>query len=78
MATQQIELQRTQSAYDNEGLQQLQHELDEEHRHLQRMTSTEEREDRQKMRRIFNSVRIYNLIVHILCIKNLIEMTKFN
>lgn len=58
MATQQIELQRTQSAYDNEGLQQLQQELDEEHRHLQRMTSTEEREDRQKMRRIFNSVRI--------------------
>lgn len=58
MATQQIELQRTQSAYDNEGLQQLQQELDEEHRHLQRMTSTEEREDRQKMRRIFNSVSI--------------------
>lgn len=56
MATQQIELQRTQSGYDNEGLQQLQQELDEEHRHLQRMTSTEEREDRQKMRRIFDSV----------------------
>lgn len=58
MATQQIELQRPQSAYDNEGLQQLQQELDQEHRHLQRMTSTEEREDRQKMRRIFNSVSI--------------------
>lgn len=58
MATQQIELQRTENGYDNEGLQQLQHELDAEHRHLQRMTSTEEREDRQKMRRIFNSVRI--------------------
>lgn len=58
MATQQIELQRTQSAYDNEGLQQLQNELDQDHQHLQRMTSEEERADRQKMRRIFNSVRI--------------------
>lgn len=58
MATQQIELQRPQSAYDNDGLQQLQQELDQEHRNLQRMTSSEEREDRQKMRRIFNSVSI--------------------
>lgn len=53
---QQIELQRSQSAYDREGLQQLQEELDREHQNLQRMTSQEEREDRAKMRRIFNSV----------------------
>lgn len=69
MATQQIELQRTQSGYDNEGLQQLQHELDQEQQHLQRMTSEEERADRQKMRRIFNSVRI-------LCNKSLFKQAK--
>lgn len=55
---QQIELQRSQSGYDNEGLQQLQRELNEEHQNLQRMTSAETREDRQKMREIFESVRI--------------------
>lgn len=70
MATQQIELQRTQSGYDNEGLQQLQQELDEEHRHLQRMTSEEERADRLKMRRIFNSVSI-------LISTNLCKLMKF-
>lgn len=55
---QQIELQRTQSAYDHDSVQQLQQELDQENLNLQRMTSTEERADRQKMRRIFNSVRM--------------------
>lgn len=55
---QQIELQQTQSGYDRDGLQQLQQELDQENLNLQRMTSTEERADRQKMRRIFNSVRV--------------------
>lgn len=53
---QQIELQRQQSGYDREGLQQLQQELDHEQFQLQRMTSEEERQDRQKMRRIFNMV----------------------
>lgn len=55
---QQIELQRSQSGYDNEGLQQLQRELNQEHQNLQRMTSAETREDRQKMREIFESVSI--------------------
>lgn len=69
MATQQIELQRTQSGYDNEGLQQLQQELDEEQRHLQRMTSEEERADRLKMRRIFNSVSNLNsLKIYLHCL----------
>lgn len=56
---QQIQLQRTQSAYDRDGVQQLQRELDEEHRNLQRMTSEEERADRRKMRELFESVRIF-------------------
>lgn len=56
--TQQIEMQRQQSGYDREGLQQLQQELDREQYNLQRMTSEEERQDRQKMRRIFNSVSV--------------------
>lgn len=66
---QQIELQRQQSAYDREGLQQLQQELDQENINLQRMTSTEERADRQKMRRIFNSVRLNSqlILVHCIC-----------
>lgn len=55
---QQIELQRSQSGYDNEGLQQLQRELNQEHQNLQRMTSAETREDRRKMREIFESVSI--------------------
>lgn len=60
---QQIELQRSQSGYDNDGLQQLQRELDLEHQNLQRMTSTEAREDRQKMREIFESVRIWMILI---------------
>lgn len=60
--TQQIEMQRQQSAYDREGLQQLQQELDQEQYNLQRMTSEEERQDRQKMRRIFNSVSVIHLL----------------
>lgn len=55
---QQIELQRSQSGYDNDGLQQLQRELNQEHQNLQRMTSAETREDRRKMREIFESVSI--------------------
>lgn len=58
MAQQGVQLQRLQSGYDNEGLEQLQRELDQEQINLQRMTSQEERADRQKMREVFESVRI--------------------
>lgn len=54
---QQIELQRSQSGYDNEGLQQLQRELHHEEIALQRMTSEEERADRRRMRQLFETVR---------------------
>lgn len=59
MAQAPIQMQRMDSAYDREGLQQLQQELDQEERNLQRMTSEEERADRRKMRIIFDSVRYY-------------------
>lgn len=58
MAQQAVQLQRLQSGYDNEGLQQLQRELNQEQINLQRMTSEEERADRRKMREVFESVRI--------------------
>lgn len=58
MAQQEVQLQRLQSGYDNEGLQQLQRELNQEQINLQRMTSAEERADRQRMREVFDSVRM--------------------
>lgn len=51
--------QRLQRMTSEEGAQQLQRELNEENLNLQRMTSEEERADRQRMRLIFNSVRIF-------------------
>lgn len=82
---QQIELQRSQSGYDNEtveqlhrdlrrmtseeGAQQLQREINEENLNLQRMTSEEERADRHKMRQIFNSVRIFFAIFFFKCLE---------
>lgn len=52
--------QRLQRMTSEEGAQQLQRELNEENLNLQRMTSEEERADRQRMRLIFNSVRIFS------------------
>lgn len=49
---QQIEL-RNQNGTANDGQDEL---TEQEHMKLQRMTSTEEREDRRKMREIFDSV----------------------
>lgn len=53
---QQIELRNRNGNEDIEQLQRLQQELDQVHLNLQRMTSTEEREDRRKMREVFESV----------------------